>query len=156
MARNWRGKTWFLPLSFNRPLFCHKFQLEFVLEKYLELKMSFRSVRMDSEASSQSLDSGPRVQDLSQVSRNCPFRYCTLRFPICVVAFDRCKPFDSNAFHRIRPIPEQRSTLWPNSSLKILGGQSPAAWQITQMFCRTLALQRALQRIGSSFPCLAS
>ena len=66
-----------MPLSSDGPLSSHKFQLEFVLEKYLELKMSFQSVQLDSEASSQSLDSGPGVLDLSQVSRNCPFCYRT-------------------------------------------------------------------------------
>ena len=39
-------------------MFRHKFQFEFALRKYLELKMSARSVQMDSEASSQSSDSG--------------------------------------------------------------------------------------------------
>ena len=109
MARNRREKTRFLPLFSNRPLFCHTFHLQFVLGKYLELKLSFQSVRLDSDASSQSSDSGPRVLDLSQVSRDCPFRYCSLRFQILVVVLDRCKSFDSNSYHRIRPIPEQHS-----------------------------------------------
>ena len=75
--------------------------------------MLFQSVWLDSEASSQSLDSGPGILDLSQleVSRNSPFCYCTLLFQFSLVAFDRCKPFDSNSDHRIRPIPEQHSLL---------------------------------------------
>ena len=44
--------------SSYRPMFCHTFQLEFALAKYLELKMSAQRELMDSEASSQSLDSG--------------------------------------------------------------------------------------------------
>ena len=47
-------------------------------------------------------------------------------------------------------------TWWPNGSLTLHGRQSRAAWQTTQIFCCTLALQRTLQRLGSSFPCLAS
>ena len=111
---------------------------------------------MDSEASSQSSDSGLDCSGFSQISRKpkqiknqCkawnfqytlstdllgeegvtthektslltehlrtrlghrkPLRYCILRFQIRAVAFDRCKPFDFNSYHRIRPIPEQHS-----------------------------------------------
>ena len=77
MARNQREKKRIPPISPNISWFCHKFQLEFALEKFLELKfylkMSAQRVQMDSEASSQSSDSGPVesewIQDLSQVSR---------------------------------------------------------------------------------------
>ena len=31
-------------------------------------------------------------------------------FQIRIIAFDRCKPFDSKSYHRIRPIPEQLSS----------------------------------------------
>ena len=58
-----------MPLASHIPFFCHKFQSKFALEKYLKLKMSAQSVYMGSEASSQSLDSGPEGQGLSQVSR---------------------------------------------------------------------------------------
>ena len=58
-----------LPLASNIPLFCHKFHIRFALEKCLELKMSAQSVLMDSEASSQSSDSGPEGPGISQVSR---------------------------------------------------------------------------------------
>ena len=50
-------------------MFCHIFQLEFALERYLELKMSAQYVHMDSEASSQSSISGPEGPDFSHVSR---------------------------------------------------------------------------------------
>ena len=63
MARNQREKKRIPPISPNISWFCHKFQLEFALEKFLELKfylkMSAQRVQMDSEASSQSSDSGP-------------------------------------------------------------------------------------------------
>ena len=49
---HWHSKS-------NVPLFGHKFQLKFELEKYLKLKIWTQSVQMDSEASSQSFDSGP-------------------------------------------------------------------------------------------------
>ena len=50
-------------------MFRHKFQFEFALRKYLELKMSARSVQMDSEASSQSSDSGQESGPLSTLEK---------------------------------------------------------------------------------------
>ena len=57
------------PLASNIPLFCHKFLTRFALEKCLELKMLAQSVLMDSEAISQSSDSGQEDSGLSEVSR---------------------------------------------------------------------------------------
>ena len=68
-SRNKREKSRNLPLSSYWPLFCHEFQLEFALAKYLELKMSAQSVHMDSEASSQSSYSGPEGQVLSSLEK---------------------------------------------------------------------------------------
>ena len=55
----------------------------------------------------------PGTRSIFFYLNSCLFRYCILRFQIRVVAFDRCKPFDSNSYHRIlHDVQSQNSTVY--------------------------------------------
>ena len=64
MPWNQPKETWILHLSSDLQLSCHKFQLEYAIEQYLECQLkTWRWIRNHSQSS----DSGSEGQDLSEV-----------------------------------------------------------------------------------------